>query len=222
MYAPTACLLTTYKLQVTRHTQPTKRWSPMFYTLHRDFTRTVHKETPPMTLETTPQKGRHHIPVMEAARHLDIDYRTLQKMIGTAPGQYQGGCERRGRRNFWYVYTDQLPGYNTPPPPGPSGDQAQQITRLQAEVDDLRARLSSSNETVRLLLAAHAEFLEDDKEQQDLDTEVQQAMSAMQRAFEKSQSRNRRKTGIVASYREALAQQVTPGHLGDLTETHTS
>lgn len=173
-----------------------------------------------MTLETTPQTGRDHIPVMEAARFLNIDYRTLKKMIGTGPAQYAGGCERRGRRNFWYIYTDQLPGYNAAPNAS-NAAQTQQIEQLQAQVADLRARLSSSDETVRLLLAAQAEFLEDDKEQQELDTEVQQAMAAMQRAFEKSQSRNHRKTSIMESYRDALAQQANPWHLGDLSDSDT-
>jgi hypothetical protein len=94
----------------------------------------------------------------------------------------------RPERLRWYVYAVELPTAAPVAAPAPAAD---------AVVEDLRAQVVSLSEANRLLIAAQQELLDADRATND--------------AAEKYRA-------VARSYLDALAQFMTPGHLGDLAD----
>ena len=103
-------------------------------------------------------------------------------------GEIRGGAMPRPERLRWYVYADELPVTAAPAAQPPAAD---------AVVEDLRAQVVSLSEANRLLIAAQQELLDADRATND--------------AAEKYRA-------VARSYLDALAQFMTPGHLGDLAD----
>jgi hypothetical protein len=148
---------------------------------------------PPPGVETTPQGPV--VSLQEAAAWLGKDRRTLMRAIKA--GQIRGGAIPRPERLRWYVYADELPldasaDSPTPPPPAASPPVAR-----DTYVEDLRAENVSLREANRLLIAAQGDLLDADQ--------------ASHSAADKYRSAARR-------YLDALAQFMTPGHLGELAQ----
>jgi hypothetical protein len=145
---------------------------------------------PPPGVETTPQGLV--VSLQEAAAWLGKDRRTLIRAI--IAGQIRGGAIPRPERLRWYVYADELPldasaDSPTPPPPVASAPVAR-----DTYVEDLRAENVSLREANRILIAAQQNLLDAD-----------QAIADRYR-------------GIARDYLDALAQFMTPGHLGELAQ----
>jgi hypothetical protein len=102
--------------------------------------------------------------------------------------EIRGGAMPRRERLRWYVYADELPTAAPPAAPAPVADTV---------VQDLRAQVVSLSEANRLLIAAQQELLDADRATND--------------AAEKYRA-------VARSYLDALAQFMTPGHLGDLAD----
>jgi len=103
-------------------------------------------------------------------------------------GEIRGGAMPRPERLRWYVYAAELPTAAPVAAPAPAAD---------AVVEDLRAQVVSLSEANRLLIAAQQELLDADRATND--------------AAEKYRA-------VARSYLDALAQFMTPGHLGDLAD----
>lgn len=103
-------------------------------------------------------------------------------------GTVRGGAMPRPERLRWYVYADELPAQPGAVATPPPRDGL---------ADDLRAQLVSMTETNRLLIAAQQDLLDADQTSHD--------------AADKYRAAAR-------SYLDALAQFMTPGHLGELAE----
>ena len=103
-------------------------------------------------------------------------------------GELRGGAMPRPERLRWYVYADQLP-----PEPGAAATPPPSDTL----VEDLRAQIVSLTEANRLLIAAQQDMLDADQ--------------ASHGAAEKYRAAAR-------NYLDALAQFMTPGHLGELAD----
>lgn len=103
-------------------------------------------------------------------------------------GEIRGGAMPRPERLRWYVYADELPTIAPPAAPAAAADTA---------IQDLRAQVVSLSEANRLLIAAQQELLDADRATND--------------AAEKYRA-------VARSYLDALAQFMTPGHLGDLAD----
>jgi hypothetical protein len=103
-------------------------------------------------------------------------------------GEVRGGAMPRPERLRWYVYADELPAL-----PGRTAAPPPH----GAEVDGLRAQLVSLTEANRLLIAAQQDLLDAD-----------QSTNA---AADKYRA-------VARSYLDALAQFMTPGNLGELTD----
>ena len=103
-------------------------------------------------------------------------------------GEIRGGAMPRPERLRWYVYADELPGAD-----------ARCAARCAADavVEDLRAQIVSLSEANRLLIAAQQELLDADRATND--------------AAEKYRA-------VARNYLDALAQFMTPGHLGDMAD----
>lgn len=146
---------------------------------------------PPPGVETTPQGPV--VSLQEAAAWLGKDRRTLMRAIQA--GQIRGGAIPRPERLRWYVYADELPPHAsgdspTPPPPVSS------LVARDTQVEDLRAENVSLREANRILIAAQQDLLDAD---------------------EATHSAADRYRSVARSYLDALAQFMTPGHLGELT-----
>jgi hypothetical protein len=103
-------------------------------------------------------------------------------------GEIRGGAMPRPERLRWYVYAAELPTAAPAAPKAPAADGV---------VEDLRAQVVSLSEANRLLIAAQQELLDADRATND--------------AAEKYRA-------VARSYLDALAQFMTPGHLGDLAD----
>jgi hypothetical protein len=109
-------------------------------------------------------------------------------MRAITSGQLRGGALPRPERLRWYVYEDELPPVSAAAPGPAAGSQ---------QLEDLRAQVVSLSEANRLLIAAQQDLLEADRS-----TSV---------AADKYRA-------VAANYLDALAQFMTPGHLGDLAD----
>jgi hypothetical protein len=177
-----------------------------------------------MTFETSPEPGRAVMTAREAARVLRKDHRTVQRMI--QDGDLDGGADPSGQRRRWYVYTDQI---------GPSGliphrdvgaavpDLLAENERLREENTDLRARLLTSEESYRLLLASQATMREALTDYQSSVDELlagttgfREAAGHFQNAAAGLQASNSKLNAIIGSYSDALHQHLIPGHPGSL------
>lgn len=103
-------------------------------------------------------------------------------------GEIRGGAMPRPERLRWYVYADELPAEPGITVTPPPSDAA---------VEDLRAQIVSLTEANRLLIAAQQDLLEADQ--------------ASHGAAEKYRAAAR-------NYLDALAQFMTPGHLGEVAD----
>ena len=164
---------------------------------------------PPAGVPTEPEAGRVYVSLSEARERTGKDRRTLQRAVerGDVPGWARPGL----RKLHWFVYQDGLPA-------GPTVADDDRVARLEvvvaellaqvaelrtprnggtdaAELAELRARVVVSDETNLQLIAA----------QDDLEQAAQQALAAAQQALTAG-----------GRYRRALAQVMTPGHVGDL------
>jgi hypothetical protein len=156
---------------------------------------------PPAGVPTEAEPSRGYLPLSEAAQRAGIDRRTLQSAVVRGD---TGGWARPGPGHLrWFVYEDSLPSAR-------GDDVAGRLDRLEVENQRLSARLvdlqmsrvdgggSDSAETVvadlraRLVMAEEANLL------------LISAHEDLAAAADK--------------YRRALAQFMTPGHVGELTE----
>ncbi len=175
-----------------------------------------------MTIESRPEPGRPVMTAREAARVLRRDPRTIKRMIQT--GELAGGADSRGQRRQWYVYTDQIqaPAFTRAAAEADSGLRAEN-QRLRDENADLHARLISSEESYRLVLASQStmrEALADYQRSVDdllAGTDAfREAAVRFQSAAAGLQSSNTKLNATIGSYSDALHQHVIPGHAGSL------
>lgn len=145
---------------------------------------------PPPGVETEPQGPV--VPVRQAAARLNKHPRTLIEAIKA--GKLRGGALPRPERLRWYVYEDELPPAPAPPSPTPVSG---------AEIDELRAQLVTQTEVNRLLLAAQQNLAAAEEGYRDLSERYREVSENYRLAAQQ--------------YQDALAQFLTPGHLGDLT-----
>ena len=103
-------------------------------------------------------------------------------------GELRGGAMPRPERLRWYVYADELQ---------PAASAGATPPATDAAVEDLRAQIVSLSEANRLLIAAQQELLDADRATND--------------AAEKYRA-------VARNYLDALAQFMTPGHLGDMAD----
>lgn len=103
-------------------------------------------------------------------------------------GEIRGGAMPRPERLRWYVYVDAL---QLAAPAGTTPPATDSV------VEDLRAQIVSLSEANRLLIAAQQELLDADR--------------ATNEAAEKYRA-------VARNYLDALAQFMTPGHLGDMAD----
>ncbi|WP_431240930.1 hypothetical protein ACQ86B_28825 (plasmid) [Mycolicibacterium aichiense] len=103
-------------------------------------------------------------------------------------GELRGGAMPRPERLRWYVYADALP-----PEPG----SVTAPPAVAGVVEELRAQVVSLQEANRLLIAAQQELLDADQ--------------STHEAAEKYRA-------VARGYLDALAQFMTPGHLGELAD----
>jgi hypothetical protein len=174
-----------------------------------------------MTIETSPEPGRAVMTAREAARVLRKDHRTIQRMI--QDGELDGGADPSGQRRRWYVYTDQIgrSGLISSRPDAP--DLLTENERLREENTELRARLLSSEESNRLLLASQATMREALTDYQSSVDELlagatgfREAAGHFQNAAAGLQASNSKLNAIIGSYSDALHQHLIPGHPGSL------
>jgi len=102
-------------------------------------------------------------------------------------GRLRGGALPRPQRLQWYVYEDELP----PPSPTPV-----------SEINELRAQLVTQTEVNRLLLAAQQNMAAADEGYRHLSEGYREVSEKYRLAAQQ--------------YQDALAQFLTPGHVGDL------
>lgn len=182
-----------------------------------------------MTIETSPEPGRPVMTAREAARVLQRDPRTIRRMIRS--GELAGGADPGGQRRRWYVYTDQISssGHKGSRPADADSSLQADNQRLRDENADLRARLISSEEAYRVVLASQAtmrEALADyQKSVDDLlagTTGFREAAGHFQSAAAGLQSSNAKLNAIVGAYSDALHQHLIPGHPGSLVLDETA
>lgn len=178
-----------------------------------------------MTMDTSPEPGRPVMTAREAGRVLRRDPRTIRRMIES--GELAGGADPSGQRRQWFVYTDQIssPALNAGSA-GPGDENLrEENARLQLEVAGLRARLISSEEAYRLILASQSTM-------RDALSDYQRSVDALlagtngyrdaavqfQNAAAGLQSSNSKLNAIIDTYSDALHQNLIPGHPG-LLET---
>ncbi|MBX9920600.1 MAG: hypothetical protein K2Y33_12365 [Mycolicibacterium frederiksbergense] len=152
---------------------------------------------PPAGVETTPT-SHDVIPLRTAARRLGKDHRTVRAAI--IQGRIRGGAEPHPQRCRWYVYADELP----------AGDRVAPAESPRSDADQ-RAEVAALKEALSVLLASQAEIVAavDD---------YQAAADGYRVAGEKFQSAADGFRGALSKHRDALAQLVTPGHVGDLDQ----
>lgn len=178
-----------------------------------------------MTIETSPEPGRPVMTAREAARVLRKDHRTVQRMI--QDGELDGGADPSGQRRRWYVYTDQIgPSGLISPQPNAGAAAPDLLTEnehLREENTELRARLLSSEEANRLLLASQATMREALTDYQSSVDELlagttgfREAAGHFQNAAAGLQASNSKLNAIIGNYSDALHQQMIPGHPGSL------
>lgn len=157
---------------------------------------------PPAGVETQPTG--EVVPLRDAARIFRKDHRTIRSAI--IDGRIRGGAQPHAQRLHWYVYADQLPvdpfNSHQPAHPEPASAPADRYAELQGQVASLTEALS-------LALASEAEILSamDD---------YKAAADGYRMAGQKFQSAADGFRGALLKHRDALAQFVTPGHIGDL------
>lgn len=175
--------------------------------------------------DCTPELGRAVMTAREAGRVLGKDPRTIRKMIES--GQLAGGAEQGPERKRWFVYADQIATNPTTATLSPSHTPENlhaENARLQQELNDMRGRLASSEESVRLLLASQAAMRDALNDYQRSVDDLLAGTSAFRDAalrFESAatnlQSSNSKLNTIASSYSDALSQHFTPAHAGPLT-----
>lgn len=180
-----------------------------------------------MAPQTRPEPGRPIVTARQAAALLRRDVRTVRRMI--QDGELEGGAQQRDKQQRWFVYLDQLDTRGARPAAA-AGATAAQLDELQAEVADLRAQVVSSNETSRLLLAAHATILAAVEEYRAGGEEIQticdgyrsaadayrQTSEGYRRASGNFQASSDRLSEALTQYRDIVAQVTTPGNLSGL------
>ncbi|SIJ21019.1 Uncharacterised protein [Mycobacteroides abscessus subsp. abscessus] len=176
-----------------------------------------------MDVNTEQQPGRPFLPIADAKRDglVKNGLRTIRAKIER--GDLQGFIRPGPKRAFYFLYTDQfdgaaIPSTGTPPPPTPPNlaalltenanlkiENADLRTKLDVAtetVEELQARNIESDETIRLLTAAHAALV-------DATEKTRQAAASYQGA-------NEDLFKVVDLYRDALAQHLVPGNLRQL------
>jgi hypothetical protein len=191
------------------------------------------KRTARMAIETRPQEGRPAMSAREAARILRRDVRTVRRMI--EDGEIAGGAQPGQKYRRWYVYIDRLPSTAAPRrADAHAGAEVHTLraenARLQADNTELRARLMSTEETNRLLLASQATLREAVTDYQSSIAEVLAGLDGYRQAadgyrdsaehFHRGvtalQASNAKLNTVLDHYSDALSQHTTPAHPGDL------
>jgi hypothetical protein len=169
-----------------------------------------------------PAPDRPFIALKDYARRQHIDRRTLQNAVVT--GKVDGWARPGAERLRWYVYEDQAP---TTPPPA----EVDEVTGLRREVAELRAQVETlaqqaggvdiptAIETARTELRAELGELTESAvadlrarivtltETNLLLLEAQEELGSVATTLD----------SVAQKYRRALAQFMTPGHVGELT-----
>lgn len=183
------------------------------------------RRTTGMTMDTSPQRGRPVVTAREAGRVLRRDPRTIRRMIES--GELAGGADSSGQRRQWFVYTDQI---SSPVAvgaalalPADHVDLRAENARLQLEVAALRARLTSTEDAYRLVLASQStmrEALSDYQESVDAmlagTNGFRDAATQFHAAATGLQASNSKLTAIIDTYSDALHQTLIPGDAGSL------
>jgi hypothetical protein len=187
---------------------------------------------PPAGVAIEPAPDRPFIALKDAARRQHIDRRTLQNAV--VAGDVDGWARPGPQRLRWYVYEDQLP---TTPPAGGGEPQdsaladADEVAGLRREVAALRAQVetlaqqASGVDIPRAIEAARKELRAELGEMTesavaDLRAHIvtlTETNLLLLEAQEELGSVATTLDSVAQKYRRALAQFMTPGHVGELT-----
>jgi hypothetical protein len=187
---------------------------------------------PPAGVAIDPAPDRPFIALKDAARRQHIDRRTLQNAV--VAGDVDGWARPGPQRLRWYVYEDQLP--TTPPAGGgePQGSglaDADEVAGLRREVAALRAQVETLGQQAggvdipRAIEAARKELRAELGEMTesavaDLRAHIvtlTETNLLLLEAQEELGSVATTLDSVAQKYRRALAQFMTPGHVGELT-----
>ena len=158
---------------------------------------------PPVGVPSEPEPSRSSVPLSEAAQRLSVDRRTL--LAAVTRGDTAGWARPGPSHLRWFVYEDALPHPRDDDTTGRLNELVAEVERLRAQVADLQGsgavgRRSGGAEEMmvadlraRLVRAEEANLL------------LIAAHADLAAAADK--------------YRQALAQYMTPGHIGELSET---
>ena len=173
--------------------------------------------------ETSPDPGRPVMTAREAGRVLRKDPRTIRRMIES--GELAGGAEPGAQRRRWFVYTDQVDSRSGSSHSARAPESRPSEERLREDNADLRSRLASSEETVRLLLASQATMREALADyQRSVDdilsgtTAFRDAAAHFQNASANLHASNTKLNAVVNSYSDALTQHSIPDNASTLLD----
>ncbi|MBY6388575.1 helix-turn-helix domain-containing protein [Rhodococcus erythropolis] len=173
--------------------------------------------------ETSPEPGRPVMTAREAGRVLRKDPRTIRRMIES--GELAGGAEHGAQRRRWFVYADQVDPHSGKSHSASAPEVRATDDRLRADIDDLRGRLASSEETVRLLLASQSTMREALADyQRSVDdllsgtTAFRDAAAHFQNAAANLHGSNTKLNAVVDSYSDALTQHNIPDNARTLLD----
>ena len=155
---------------------------------------------PPAGVPVEGDPDRSYIPLSTAAERVGADRRTLLAAIKRGD---TSGWARPGPGHLrWYVYEDSLPS-------GRDDDTVGRLNRLEAENEQLRAQIAD-------LQASRASAAGSDS----AEAVIADLRARLVRSEEANLLLLAAHADLVAAadkYRQALAQYMTPGHIGELT-----
>jgi hypothetical protein len=155
---------------------------------------------PPPGVPVEADPARDYLPLSAAAQRVGVDRRTL--LAAVVRGD-TAGWARPGPGNLrWFVYEDSLPLAR-------DDDAAGRLKRLEAENERLRAQISDAQ-------TSRAGGISDSAESVIADLRARLVMA--EEANLLLIAAHADLAAAADKYRQALAQYMTPGHIGELTQ----
>lgn len=182
---------------------------------------------PPAGVAREPAPDRPFVALKDAARRLHMDRRTLQNAI--ASGEIDGWARPGPQRLRWHVYEDQLP---TALRADVADDRTGEIAELRREIAELRAQVQTLDkgpaglDPSRMIEAIRGELRSEltgmtESVVADLRADIVTLRETNLLLLEAQEELGGVATtldSVAQKYRRALAQFMTPGHAGELTD----
>lgn len=156
---------------------------------------------PPAGVPVEADPDRRHIPLSAAAERVGADRRTLLAAIKR--GDVSGWARPGPGHLRWYVYEDSLPSAR-------DDDTVGRLNRLEADNERLRAQIAD-------LQAPRPEAAGSDSTEA-LVADLRARLVRSEEANLLLLAAHADLAAAADKYRQALAQYMTPGHIGELTE----